>query len=296
MNTAINTLSQRERELAAIISAYNGVTEQLKNSHEALNHEVRKLRLELEDKNHELARRQRLAALGEMAAGVAHEIRNPLGSIRLYSSLLERDLAALPESQRLVRRISAGVFALDRIVGDVLDFAGRHEPDPRSASLQLIISNVFEMAAARAQEKRIVLHAIGETLNLQVWVDPAQIERAVLNVVLNAVDAVSERGSITVAAETDLGGVLLHVSDDGPGIPSPIMDRIFNPFFTTKEQGTGLGLAIAHRIMESHGARITVCNQPNSGARFTFHLPAGPDSPTGHSSARRFNGSGLCGG
>ena len=129
MNSAADTLSQRERELTGIISAYNQVTVQLRNSHESLNHQVRKLRLELEDKNRELARSERLSALGEMATGVAHEIRNPLGSIQVYASLLDRDLEVLPQAQRLGRKISAGVQALDRIVGGVLDFAGRHEPN-----------------------------------------------------------------------------------------------------------------------------------------------------------------------
>src|SRR5262245_45253453 len=112
--------SDRERELGAIIAAYNDVTERLKRSHERLVTEVCLLRDQLDEKNRELARRERLAALGEMAAGVAHEIRNPLSGISLYASMLSRDLGDRPDCRRLAERISGGVKALDGIVGDIL--------------------------------------------------------------------------------------------------------------------------------------------------------------------------------
>lgn len=274
MNSATGTLSQRERELAAIIAAYNDVTEQLKRSHEGLNHEVSKLRYELEDKNRELARRERLAALGEMATGVAHEIRNPLASIQLFASLLDRDLAALPESQRLVRKISAGVGDLDRIVGDVLDFAGRHDPNPRMVAVLQLVCKAFEALTAQAHGKGVRLESDDSVVGLQAWVDPAQLGRAILNVVLNAIEATPAGGTVKASAEVgDDGSLLLHVADDGPGIAESLAERIFNPFFTTKEMGTGLGLAIAHRILECHGGRISASNRPQRGARFTLQLP-----------------------
>ncbi len=276
MSSTATTLSRRERELAAIISAYNKVTVQLKNSHETLNHEVRKLRIELEDKNRELARRERLSALGEMATGVAHEIRNPLGSIHLYASLLDRDLRALPEAQKLVRKISAGVQALDAIVGEVLDFAGRHEPSPQRVSLEAMVSKVFEAAAAHADDKNVELLMDASVRDGEVWVDRAQLEQAILNIVLNGIDAAEAGGTICVAAESDSEDVVrLRISDDGHGIDEQVIDRIFNPFFTTKDTGTGLGLAIVHRIVESHGGRVRVCNRKEGGACFTLELPTG---------------------
>lgn len=275
MNTAADTLSQRERELTGIISAYNQVTVQLRNSHESLNHQVRKLRLELEDKNRELARSERLSALGEMATGVAHEIRNPLGSIQLYASLLDRDLEVLPQAQKLVRKISAGVQALDRIVGGVLDFAGRHEPNLEEISLKVIVAGALETASLDADRKQVVLEMDASSLDLKVVVDRVQLEQALLNLVLNAIDAVDARGRVEISAAASPGEALkIEVCDDGPGVDAEVMDRIFNPFFTTKDSGTGLGLAIAHRIIESHGGRIIVHNRSEGGACFTIELPA----------------------
>lgn len=275
MNSAADTLSQRERELTGIISAYNQVTVQLRNSHESLNHQVRKLRLELEDKNRELARSERLSALGEMATGVAHEIRNPLGSIQLYASLLDRDLEVLPQAQKLVRKISAGVHALDRIVGGVLDFAGRHEPDLQNISLKVIVGGAFETASIDADRKQVALVMEASALDFMVVVDRVQLEQALLNLVLNAIDAVDAGGRVEISAVVLPGeGLRIEVRDDGPGVDAEVIDRIFNPFFTTKDSGTGLGLAIAHRIIESHGGRIIVHNRSEGGACFTIELPA----------------------
>ena len=274
MSATATSLTQRERELAAIISAYDQVTIQLKDSHEALSGEVRKLRVELEDKNRELARRERLSALGEMATGVAHEIRNPLGSIQLYASLLDRDLNALPEAQRLVRKISAGVQALENIVGGVLDFAGCHQPDAQTAMLEAIVTTALEGAAAKARAKDIDLVMDGSLRDLTVCVDKGQMARAILNIVLNAIDAMLIGGTVRVAANCkSRETVSVTIRDDGPGIEEQIRDRIFNPFFTTKDDGTGLGLAIVHRIMESHGGHVSVCDEVSGGACFTLELP-----------------------
>ena len=127
MSATQTLFSSRERELAAIISSYNEVTERLKNSHQELARQVHGLREELAEKNHELARKERLAALGEMAAGVAHEVRNPLGGIQLFASLLERDLQDRPKLRELASRISGGVRTLNGIVSDILVFAGKAE-------------------------------------------------------------------------------------------------------------------------------------------------------------------------
>ncbi len=293
MTPSTISLSQRERELAAIITAYNEVTEQLKRSHESLNHEVVKLRVELQDKNLELARRERLAALGEMATGVAHEIRNPLGSIQLYASLLDRDLSALPDAQRLVRKIASGVDALEKIVGGILDFGGSHAPDIRAVPLQVLIANVFDLATAPADRKQVDLAVDTSILTHELRVDPAMVERALLNVVLNGVDAVGSGGRIEAAADRAADGMIaVHIRDNGSGIDPSVMQRIFNPFFTTKDTGTGLGLAIVHRICESHGGRVTVRNLGNGGACFTLHLP-GPEAKGRAHHKEPIHGAGL---
>jgi signal transduction histidine kinase len=275
MSMTAQALSDRERELAAIISKYHDVTEDLKRSHELLNHEVTRMRQELENKNLELARRERLAALGEMATGVAHEIRNPLGGIQLFTSLLERDLEVLPESQKLVRKIAGGVDTLDKIVGDILDFAGQHDPDGRQAALLHIVGNVIDAAQGRAQLQDVEVIFDEHALRHDVWADQTRIERALLNLVLNGIDATPAGGRVVISAALgDHGFINVTVSDDGTGVDEALQQRIFNPFFTTKHSGTGLGLAIVHRIVEAHGGRVAVHNHDGGGARFTLSLPS----------------------
>ncbi|MCG3137963.1 MAG: Sensor protein ZraS [Phycisphaerae bacterium] len=280
MSTMPLMLSQRERELAAIISAYNEVTEQLKHSHESLQEEVRKLREELDSKRQELARQERLAALGQMATGVAHEIRNPLGGIQLYVSLLEKDLIALPQSQRLVRKVSAGVDALERVVSDILDFAGRQEPQKSAVALQLLVSNAMDMAKPRAESQQVQMLLETSVLNYEVRVDAQQMERAILNILLNAVEAAGTGGLVRIEAEqTEANTIALSISDSGPGVPPEIMERIFNPFFTTKDRGTGMGLSIVHRVMDDHGGCVRVSNRAEGGACFTLEMAAVQTEP-----------------
>ncbi len=276
MNSHPTMLSQRERELAAIITAYSEVTEQLRQSHEQLNNEVRKMSQELENKNRELARRERLAALGEMATGVAHEIRNPLGGIQLFASLLHKDLAELPRAQTLARKISTGVDSLNHIVGDILDFAGQHEPDRYQTSLAQIVDAALDLAAARGHESAVVFERDATIDQYDVYADRGQMERVLLNILHNAVDVSPTGDVVRVWAEAGTDGdVVVHIDDTGPGIAQDAIDRIFNPFFTTKDTGTGLGLAICHRIVESHDGWIRATNRPGCGARFSIHVPAG---------------------
>ena len=281
-----------EQDLGVLIRAYSEVTDRLKHSHELLGLEVRRLREQLDEKNKELARRERLAALGEMAAGVAHEIRNPLGGIELYASLLDRDLRDMPEQQSLARRICEGVRTADRVVHDILAFAGEGEPLFRPTSLDEILDRVIGETARRREEGDVALEVDEQLRKLALCCDSEQIVRVLVNLVLNAADAIRSKPN-------DVGGrvwlrrgpaagerrvregdgpadalVAIVVEDDGPGIAEALLQRVFNPFFTTKDTGTGLGLAIVHRTVESHGGRITAANRPQGGARFILWLPS----------------------
>ncbi|MCH7807681.1 MAG: hypothetical protein IIB60_00530 [Planctomycetes bacterium] len=278
----ITTTSERsarpakELELAAIIQTYNEVTERLKRSHELLRREVCRLRDELHEKNKELQRSERLAALGEMAAGVAHEIRNPLGGIGLYASLLERDLKDRPEQREIARHISAGVRNMETIVGDTLAFAGGAEPTCRPSPLGGIIDAALIQLAPRAEELSVHITVDPPLRRIELDCDATQIERALVNLVLNALEAAGSGGHVWLRTgdRDDLGGLFpIVVEDDGPGIPSALAQRIFNPFFTTKDTGTGLGLAIVHRIAESHGGFVTVGRRMGGGASLVFAVP-----------------------
>lgn len=273
----MSTTAMHEPDLATLIRAYHDVTERLKASHELLQREVARLRDELSEKNRELARRERLAALGEMAAGVAHEIRNPLGGIGLYASLLERDLGDRPVQFDIARRIGEGVRKMDRIVGDVLAYAGNARPHLRPCSLTEILNAVLEQSLGKARMLNAHLDVGADLHELTLRCDPAQIERALVNLVINALDAAGSGGQVWIRRsprQKTEGFVGIAVEDNGPGIPRESLHRVFNPFFTTKDNGTGLGLAIVHRIVEAHGGMIRASRREGGGAAFVLQLPA----------------------
>jgi signal transduction histidine kinase len=267
---------QRIEELGRIILAYSEVTEKLQQSHEQLVQRVVALKAELGEKSRQLERRERLAALGEMAAGMAHEIRNPLGGIQLYASMLASDVAAMPPSLQLVNKISAGVRRLDALVSQVLQFTREISVTIRESDLAQIVGNAIDLSAPKICQRGVRVVVDGPA-HLAVNVDEHLFGQAVLNLVLNAVEAMSEGGTLQVAfapacAHQGATQFRLMVRDDGPGIQPAILDRIFNPFFTTKETGTGLGLAIVHRVIEAHDGTITATNPPGGGAQFEIRI------------------------
>jgi len=277
MTTAPMTVST-ETDLVAVLRTYNEVTERLKRSHESLAREVCRLREELYEKNKQLQRRERLAGLGEMAAGVAHEIRNPLGGIGLYVSLLESDLADRPTQLGVLRKMSTAIRDLENLVSDILAFAGDTEPNRQRVSVGELLDAVTERTAPKALALHAGVEIDSAILPVTVYCDPAQVERAIVNLVLNALDAAGTGGHVRIRREArrlDDRIVRVVVEDDGPGIAPDLLHRIFNPFFTTKDNGTGLGLAIVHRIAESNGGSVTAGNRQGGGAVFVLSLPSG---------------------
>jgi signal transduction histidine kinase len=270
----------RLEELGRIIMAYSEVTERLQKSHDQLKAQVTRLRSELSEKNRLLERKNRLAALGEMAAGLAHEIRNPLGGIQLYAGLLSQDLVDRPESLAVVRKIISGVKRLEGLVSQVLQFTREVRPSIRPCDLAEIISDAIELAEPKAQACGVRIHVRGP-LTLAVRIDPVLIGQAVLNLLLNAIEAQDGACGNEVLIEyagpgqTEAREFALTIRDRGPGIPAEVIDRIFNPFFTTKDHGTGLGLAIVHRIVEAHDGTIAAGNNADDaggGARFEIRI------------------------
>lgn len=268
--------SRRIEELGRIIIAYSEVTEKLQESHQRLESTVRSLQQELGEKNRLLERRNRLAALGEMAAGMAHEIRNPLGGIQLYASMLARDLEDREDSLALVHKMKRGVKRLEEIVSQVLSFSREIRPNSLDTDLVALIHQTIELASPQMQNRSVRAVYEGPAM-LVAQIDPTLLGQAMLNLMLNAVDAAPEAGIVTIRcccaeAGDDVRQFRLQICDNGPGIAPELLDRIFNPFFTTKDTGTGLGLAIVHRIVEAHDGTIMVSNLAPRGARFEIRI------------------------
>jgi len=264
----------RVEELGRMIMAYSEVTERLEQSHARLEQTVRTLRDELSEKSRLLERKNRLAALGEMAAGMAHEIRNPLGGIQLYASMLAKDVAQLPASLELVRKISGGVKRLEGLVSSVLQFTREIRVNVSEADLAELVDNAVELASPHADAAGVAVRIDGPR-PLNVRCDGYLIGQALLNLVLNAIEAMPEGGMLFIHYRN--GGqttrqFALTLRDSGAGIPPLILDRIFNPFFTTKDTGTGLGLAIVHRIIDAHDGTITASNPDGGGAQFEIRI------------------------
>ena len=272
-------------DLSQMIRAYNEVTEKLQTSHESLEAQAAGLRRELASTNAKLQRSKRLAALGEMAAGIAHEIRNPLGAIQLYAGMLVEDLSAPQSSQdqpamlQTARKIAVAVRGLDAIVHDVLNFSRELEPQPILIRVGDLYDRVIEACQPMIEAAEVVVCREDVKLDLQVYADPDLIHQSLLNLVRNAIDAMSgakpssqKESVLTLDAHSYDGQMILVIRDSGPGIAESEIDRIFNPFFTTRNTGTGLGLAIVHRIIDSHSGTISVHN--DRGAVFELSLPA----------------------
>lgn len=214
-----------------------------------------------------------------MLAGIAHEVRNPLGGLELYAGLLREALGDRPERLEEVRRIEREVHYLKIVVAEFLEYARRPTPELGPQSLRAMFDEVRELAAG-TEPPAVIEDRIDAAL--LVTADAGQLRRALLNLIRNAIAAVARNhpvgfGHVRVSARRDAGRVHVVVEDDGPGVEPALREKIFTPFFTTREKGTGLGLAFVREIIHDHGGDIHVEDAPGGGARFCFDLPAAED-------------------
>jgi len=219
----------------------------------------------------------RLRAVGEMAAGIAHEIRNPLASIAGSTELLA-DSAQLDETgQRLLRIITNESDRLNHIIEQFLAYAREREPEMAPHNIRAIVEEIvtlFSNDARAAHVTRIELHAPDEPLF--VMADQEQLRQVVFNLLRNATEAMPQGGKIDITIETagrDADELCVRVRDTGCGIPPEALDQIFEPFYSTKRRGTGIGLALAEKIVHAHRGTITVASTPGAGTEFTITLP-----------------------
>jgi len=275
-------------DLRQLMRSVNETTERLQRTHTTLQQQVASLQGELAEANAQLRRSRSLAALGEMAAGIAHEVRNPLASIGLYAQMLNEDLADRPDGARLAAQITGAVDRIDTIVRDVLRFAKDTTLHPQLVSVTTLVDQALESCQTSLAAADIAVVREGD--RVRVAVDTTLMAQALSNVIRNAAEAME--GSESVNREIVIstrrerrrlpaGGraehVVIGIQDGGPGISPDVLERMFNPFFTTRRTGTGLGLAIVHRIVEAHGGHVVVSNSRDGGATVELCLP--PSNP-----------------
>lgn len=234
--------------------------------------EARKLRSRMRQQ-------ERLAAVGALAASIAHEIRNPLASIAGSVELLAADLPLTGEHRILMDLILKESDRLNLLITDFLDFTRERRPQPKPLDPTLLLKEALRLIRQRPEadeQLKLTLHSEGAPAVIEA--DPGMLRQVCLNLLLNACEAVDWEGHLTITARraTGIGGeeeLTVQFRDDGPGVPPEARGRLFEPFFTTKTGGTGLGLAIAHRIVEMHGGQLELLEEAGPGSVFELRLP-----------------------
>jgi signal transduction histidine kinase len=221
---------------------------------------------------------EKLAAVGKLAASVAHEIRNPLTAMKMWLFSLQESVRGNPETDHKLRIISEEINRLDRIIHDFLEFSRPLAPRRRAQPVDPVIRQTLELLAATLKERKLSVVQEPAPGLPDVMADADQLKQVFVNLLNNAADAMRDGGQIRIAtmAEKDVEGrgmVVVRIGDSGPGMPEDVQSRIFEPFFSTKETGTGLGLCIAARIMAAHGGLLVLESSSEKGTIFAVWIP-----------------------
>ena len=221
----------------------------------------------------QMSRAEHLATLGELATGLAHEIRNPLAGIAGVIEIIGRDLPATSPARAVVKDVRQEISQINHIITDLLHTARPHPPEIRRSDLNTTVEHSVMLARQQALSKPIRIELKKDAALPEVEHDSDQIHQVLLNLLLNSIQAIEGTGTITVELLEEDGSAVVTVSDTGRGIPAEHLPNIFRPFYTTKGNGTGLGLSLAKRIVEEHEGRIEVESSAGQGTKFVVTLP-----------------------
>jgi signal transduction histidine kinase len=292
LSVPIRDVAGKLNEVVGPITASAGWTfEQLEDELHKMAEHIGTVVERLQQSQREVVHAEQLAAVGQLAAGMAHEFRNPLMSLKLLvQSAMERYQSGSLRARDLTL-LEDVVSRLERSLQMLLDFAKPQQPEKRRFRLAELADQTMELLSGRADQGNIQVSAALSDPSIEIEADPAQIRQVLLNLLLNALDATPEGGTVRLEAKFDVGptsladlarvqdaeslsrGVAIRVVDTGCGLPANLGDRIFDPFVSSKETGVGLGLTISKRIVEAHAGHIQAANGPGSGAVLTVWLP-----------------------
>jgi len=244
--------------------------------------DVDQTHLELEKSRTRLLHTEKMATVGRLAAGVAHSIRNPLTSIKMRLFSLERSLDLAPNQKEDLEVISEETRHLDTIIRNFLEYARPSKLMMQRISPSELIDTNLQLLRHRFKSYGVRLELVRTAPLPEVLADPDQMKEVFVNILINACEAVGEGGAITIEEEEETQALLgpvavIRIRDSGPGIPAELQEKVFEPFFSTKEEGTGLGLSIAVRVVEQHGGRLAVKSEEGQGTTFIITLPCRED-------------------
>ncbi len=220
-----------------------------------------------------LAHAERLSSMGEMAAGISHEIRNPLGIIRSSAELLKKKAAKVDPANTIPDIIVEEANRLNRIITDFINYAKPRSPNFAACRVEEVVDKNITFLEAQINEQGYVVKKNYQNSLPEIMADSTMLYQSFLNILINAMQAMPDGGRILIEVGAGDHLVTVHFDDEGQGIPHENLGKIWDPFFTTKEMGTGLGLGIVKNIVESHGGSIQIVNRPVRGARVTIELP-----------------------
>ncbi len=226
--------------------------------------------------NQKLFETEKLASVGQLASGIAHEIRNPLASMKMNLQGLSRRENLSARDKRRVQISLDAIDRLDQTIGELMHFAKRTQLDVSTIKIKTLLDKSIRMARAELHSKGIVTEVTVDKGVSTIQADEGRLLRAILNLLINSSQAMGKNGTIYLTAEAYGEGVEIHIRDTGPGIPKKIQRDIFNPFFTTKADGTGLGLANALKYVQEHGGELECKSDETHGAEFVLRLPPTP--------------------
>jgi len=263
LDVSVN-FAKRNDEIGDLGRNFNHMVEQLRESREEI------------DRLHrtQMSRAEHLATLGELATGLAHEIRNPLAGIAGVIEIVGRDLPSTSPARAVVKDIRIEIAQINRILTDLLQTARPHPPEVRISDLNTTVEHAVMLARQQVLSKPIKIELRKDPQLANVEHDSDQIHQVVLNLLLNSVQAIESAGVVRVLLAAKKDKALISVTDTGRGISPEHLPFIFRPFYTTKGNGTGLGLSLARRIVEDHHGRIEVQSEPEKGTEFLITLPA----------------------
>jgi hypothetical protein len=241
------------------------------------NHMVRQLRdsrLEIENMHRtQMSRAEHLATLGEMATGLAHEIRNPLAGIAGVIEIIGRDLPESSPARAMVKDVRLEINQINRILTDLLETARPHPPRMMKSNLNTTVEHAVMLARQQVLSKPIRIELLPDRDLPEVEHDSDQIHQVVLNLLLNAVQAIDNNGYVTITVGSTGDCATITITDTGRGMTEHQLAQIFRPFYTTKATGTGLGLSLVHRIVDEHHGLINVTSEPGKGSTFEVLIP-----------------------